>query len=141
MTATEVDDFNLECSTGIYTSVETYLYSLNTDTRLGIPTMDEVNLLDRAFELAEVDSDAAKNLVVAFLNQYLHPVDKENKPVRAKKVLKKPISNRKLRRQNTLPFRNSTRNVEKLPMTRFIIRTRYRRNLIATLCLTIGNTY
>lgn len=103
-TVTEVKDFNLECSTEIYTSVKTYLYCLNSDTRVGMPTVDEVNHLDRAFDLIEVYADTAKNLVEAFLNQYLHPVDNENKPARIKKIFKKPVSNRKLRRQKYASF-------------------------------------
>lgn len=50
-------------------SVETYLHSLNSNLRLGMPTLDEVSLLDRAFGLVEEDAAEAKNLVVAFLNK------------------------------------------------------------------------
>lgn len=42
-------DYNMVQTTEIYTSVETYVHYLNTDVRLGTPTLDEVSLLDRDF--------------------------------------------------------------------------------------------
>lgn len=60
------DSFNMNVSTEVYTSMETYIHSLNTDLRLGSPNISEVSLLNRAL-LAERDADAAKQLVVSFL--------------------------------------------------------------------------
>lgn len=54
------EDFNMNESTEVYISVETYLHSLNSNTHLGTPTMN------RAFGLVEENAAAAKNLVVAF---------------------------------------------------------------------------
>lgn len=103
---------NMDQTTEVYTSVETYLHYLNTDMRLGTPTMNEVNLLDRAFGLFEEDAVAAKNLVVAFLNQFLHPVDEVSKPSpqfqhsRPGHKNNNNLSNRKLKKQKYASFQN-----------------------------------
>lgn len=68
--ANDEGNFNMDASTEVYTSIETYIHSLNTDTRLGVPTSDEINLVARTLVIHDSDGEMAKSLAVSFLDAF-----------------------------------------------------------------------
>lgn len=68
-------------------STETYINRQNSNARFGPIDLEEINLLDRAFDLIEKDAKISKQLVVVYLNKSLPPVDEQKKNFKLEKVI------------------------------------------------------
>lgn len=59
--------YNMDVTTVVYTSIETYLDILNKNNEYGVVTDDEINLIDKALLSFDTDKELAKELVNVYL--------------------------------------------------------------------------
>lgn len=95
--AADSSNYNMEITTEMYVSPETYIHDLNTDRRFrGVLEEAETNLLDQAF-LNIHDNEKCKNLLTAFVNTLIKTIEPRKKKGKFIKP-KKNISKRKQKR-------------------------------------------